>query len=113
MNLVHYDARDAGKEAARTLRGQQDEQRFRGGHEHVGRFAQHLLTLGGRRVAGSYRRSNRRERNASFSSELDELGQRFFEVLVHVVGERLKRRDIDDQRLIRQRPGCGAADEIV
>ena len=47
------------------------------------------------------------------SGRREQLAERRLEVLANVVGQRLERRDVDDERLVGQLAVGGAADQVV
>ena len=53
------------------------------------------------------------QRIAACGGELLDLGERAVEILLHVVGERLERGDVDDLRGGRERAGDGQAQESI
>ena len=87
VDLVHDHGLRAGEELARPG-GEHQVERLRGRDEHVGRSAQHRLALALRGVAGA---------NAHRHVAADP-PERGAQVLLHVVGEGLQRRDVDQPR---------------
>ena len=55
VDLVHDHGAHLGEPGPARLRGEQDEERLRRGHQHVGRPAADRAPLVGRRVAGAHR----------------------------------------------------------
>ena len=80
------------------LGAEQDVERFRRGHEDVGRAAAHLLALGGRRVARSDPGPDLDIGKAEPAQLLADAGERRFEVAMDVVRQRFERRHVDDLR---------------
>jgi hypothetical protein len=113
VNLVHDHGCDAREEAPRTLRGQKNEERLGRRDQHVRRRPQHRLTLRGGRIAGAHRGANRLQTHEALVGQSGQRRKRLLEVLAHVVGKRLERRDVHDERTIRQRSVGGAPEEVV
>jgi hypothetical protein len=89
VHLVEDQRLDAPERVAR-LRRQQQEERFGGGDEDVGRVAEERLALLLRRVA----RANRHAQLAL------ETGERAAKVALDVVVERLQRRDVEQAQAV-------------
>src|SRR5439155_4755251 len=103
VNLIHNQRADRGQQLAARLRSEQQVKRFRRGDENVRRSPRNRLPLCRRRVPGAHLRPHfnvaaflRPQRGANSR-------QRFLEVLVNVVAQRLQRRHIEDPCLVRQR----------
>jgi hypothetical protein len=71
-------------------RGEQQEQRLRGGDQHVGRGAGELAALVGRGVAGAHADRDVRHRQPEPLAGLADPGQRRAQVALHVHGQRLE-----------------------
>jgi hypothetical protein len=94
VDLVQDDPLD-GRESFAELRGAQDDREALGRRdENVGRPPDLLLAFLGRRVSGSDAHPHQRLGLALLPSQLGELSQRFLEVPVDVVRERLEGRDV-------------------
>ena len=94
VDLVH-DHLLGAVEDLRRLAGEHQVQRLGRRDEDVRRLADHRLALALRRVAGA-------------DGDLDvgaDAAQRRAQVLLHVVGERLERRDVDEPGAVRGRLG--------
>ena len=92
VHLVEDHRLDAAQRLAR-LRGEQQEERLRGGDEDVGRSPQHAAALLGGRVAGAHADGELRV----------EPGQRAAEIPLDVVVERLERRDVEQAQSLSGR----------
>ena len=74
---------------ARLCAGKQQVQRLRRGDEDVRRRFEHGHTLFLQRVAGAHAGANLRDEVTLFECKLQDFRKRRFQVLLHVVGERL------------------------
>ena len=113
VDLVHDDGSGAGEHGPPALAGEEDVERFRGGHQDVRRLPAHRLARRARGVAGAHH-------GADAGAGLPGLGQgavdareRHFQVLVHVVAERLERRDVDHPGRVGQRRPAAVPDQGV
>ncbi len=113
MNLIDNERRRALQHMARPLRRQQNEKRFRRGHQDVWRLLQHPRAVRHRRVAGSYSGPNRRQLHAFFFGQLRDLGEWDLQVPVHVIAERLERRHVDHVRRVLQRLCARRANQLI
>ncbi len=77
---------------------EQDVQRLRCGDEDVGRATAHAFTLAGRRVAGAHPGADLDIGQAALAQRLPDARERFLQVALDVVGQRLQRRDVDHLR---------------
>ncbi len=93
---------DAAQVLAGFARGEQDVERLGRGDEDVRRVAEHGGALFGQRVAGADSGADLGGEIAAFEGELLDLAQGLIEILLHVVRERLERRDVDDLRCRRE-----------
>ncbi|OLL76760.1 nitrate reductase molybdenum cofactor assembly chaperone [Pseudonocardia sp. Ae168_Ps1] len=104
VDLVEDHRRDPAQRLAGG-RGEQQEQRLRGGHQHVGRGPLELPPLVGGGVAGARADGDVGDRITEPLCGLPDAGERRPEVALHVDGERLQRRDVEDPapaaRLVR------------
>ena len=73
----------------------------------------HLLAFVGGGIAGADGGADEIEFDALARGELGDFGQRYFEVLVDVVAERLKGRDVDDLGFIGKLAVAGGANQPV
>jgi hypothetical protein len=73
----------------------------------------HLLAFPDLGVPGANRGADRRKRNAFLSGKLINLAERRFEVFADVVAERLQRRDVNSDRLVRQYARSRLAHESI
>ncbi len=87
---------DGPEDLPAFLGSQEDVERLRRRHQDVRHRAKHFLPLRGRSVSGAHRRSDRREGDAAPRGEIPDSSEGHFEVLVDVVAERAKRRNVDD-----------------
>ncbi len=97
------DAPLDGSQRLPRARGEHQVERLGRGDEHVGRRAEHRLALLLGRVAGP-------DRDGDLAA--DPLERRA-QVLLHVVGERLERRDVHEPRLLLLPCGRGSGDQAV
>ncbi len=91
VNLIDNHGAHVPQRSAASLRGQQNEQRLRCGHQDVRRTLDHLPPLGRRGIAGPHRRSDGRQQQSALCGKRGDAGQRHIQVLVDVVAERLQR----------------------
>jgi hypothetical protein len=94
MHLVEDDRAHPPQRLPRS-RGEQQEQRLRGGHQHVGRGAGEQATLVGRGVAGPHRHRDLRRRRPLALRGLPDPGQWRAQVALHVDRQRLERGDVE------------------
>jgi len=113
VDLVHDDGAGGAQHVARLLGGEQDEERFGRGDQHVRALFAHPLALPRGRVAGADGGANRRERNALGGRRGGDFGERHFQVDVDIVAQRLERRDVDDLGLVGERAETGGAHQPV
>ena len=99
VDLVDDHRADVAEDAATGLRRQQDVERLRRRHEHVRRRAHHGRAFSLRRVARAHEHPHLRQRRVGRAH----LGERARQVLLHVVAERLQRRDVEHPRLVGER----------
>ncbi len=84
-------------------RAEQDVEGFRRGDDDMRRPLRHLRAFGRRCVAGTDPGADLDIRQAALFQRRADAGDRRFEILLDVVGERLQGRDIDDLRRIGER----------
>ena len=113
MNFIDDHAAHRLEHIAAGFRGQQDEQRFRGGHEYVRRTALHERTFRLRGIAGTHLRTNRHIRIAVFEQGVANAVQRQLEVLMNIIGKSFQRRDVKHPDLIRERKLQTLVHELV
>src|SRR2546426_546471 len=104
LDLVHDHGPHAAQHLAGALGREDQIERLRGGDEDVRGAQPHLLALRARRVAGAYQRADLHIRQAQGFERAANLGERLRQVLLHVVGERLERRDVHHLRPVGERP---------
>ena len=104
VQLVDDHALDRLEHLAARVRGEQDEERLRRGHQDVRRVAPHALALGGRRVARAHGTADVEVRQAHRDEAFADAGQRLLEVLADVVGQGLERRHVEHLHRIGQAP---------
>ena len=95
VHLVHDDRLHAPERLPR-LGGEQQEQRFRRGDQHVGRLAGQLPALVGGGVTGPHRDVDVRLGQAQIAGRVPDTGQRGAQVPLDVGGQRLERGDVQD-----------------
>ncbi len=98
VDLVHDDRLDRLHHPAATLAPEEKVEGLGCGHEDVGRPTRHGCTLARGGVARADQHAHLRNGRVAGA----DLGQRRLEVLLDVIGERAKRRDIKNLRLVRQ-----------
>ena len=113
VDLIDDHGAHGAQHLARSFRGQQNEQRFRGGDQNVRRFFAHALAVRGRRIAGANGGSDGRERHAAQRGELRDLGERRFQIALHIVRKRFQRRNVDDVRFRGKGVGARGANEAI
>ncbi len=113
VNLIDDQGPRRSQHFARSRGGQQDEQRFRRGHQNVRRVLPHALTFGGGRVSGAHRGADFRQRNSLRASQRSDAFERSFEVLANIVAQGFERRDVDHLGLVGQLAQAGLAHQIV
>ena len=94
------------------VRGQQQEQRLGRGDQDVGGVALEPRALGGRGVAGADRHRRDVVGDAGGRGQVGDAGQRRAQVALHVHGQRLERRQVQDAaaRVARAAPARTSAD---
>ena len=95
------------------LGGEQDVERLGRRDEDVRRPARHRLALVRRRVAGAHHDAQRRAAPSPCEPASARARQRLLQVLLHVVAERLQRRDVDDVRAVLERAGRAGGEQAV
>ena len=106
VNLVDDHGAGAGQHLPPALAREQDVQRFGRRDDDVGETPAHPLALKLRCVSRAHRAADSRLRQAhAFQLGTDPF-ERYFEVALNVVGERLQRRYVDDARLVGKRPAA-------
>jgi hypothetical protein len=113
VNLIHDHGAHAGEVLAALAGGQQQVERLRRGDQDVRRMLEHREALFGQSVSGAHGGADLGAQIAALHGELLYLSERAVEVLLHVVGERLERRDIDDLRLRGEIAGERGAQQLV
>ncbi|MBV6412664.1 MAG: hypothetical protein OMOMHJEC_00447 [Xanthomonadales bacterium] len=100
VDLVDDHAACAGEHRPPGLRSEQDVQRLRRGHEDVRRALAPARALGLRGVAAAHGAADRDRRPAEGLQFRRDPRQRAFQVQVHIVRQRLQRRDVDHPRAV-------------
>ncbi len=95
VDLVHNHRLHRAKIFAALLRRQQNVERLRRSDQNVRRPLQHRAPLRGQGIAGAHRGADRRAQIAPLQRQLLNLAQRLLQILLHIVAERLQRRDVD------------------
>ena len=103
VDLVDDDGTRRGEHRAPRLRAEQNVERLGSRHDHVGRPPPHTRPFGLRGVTGAHQRADVHVGKAERCELRADSRERCCEILLDVVGQGLQRRDIDDERLIRQR----------
>ncbi len=113
VDLVDDDRAHGAQRRARPLGGQKDEERLRRRDQNVGRLAQHLGALGLGRVARADGGADRAQRDPALVGQRADLRERSLEVALHVVGQCLEWRHVDDQSLVAERARLCPAHDLV
>ncbi len=98
VDLVDDDRLDGAQRVAALLAGDQQVERLGGGDHEARRLAHHRAALRAGGVAGAHRHAHLGRIEAELGGDARDLGQRPFEVLGDVDGQRLQRRHVDDAR---------------
>ena len=98
VDLVDDDRLDGAQRVAPLLAGDQEIERLGGGDHEARRLAHHRAALRAGGVAGAHRHPHLGCIEAELGGDVGDLGQRPFEVLGDVDGQRLQRRHVDDAR---------------
>ena len=113
VDFVDDDGARRRQHLAARLRSQQDIERLGRRDDNMWRPLAHPRALGLRRIAGADQCANLHIRQVHRLELLTDPGQGNRQILLNIVGERLERRNVDDERLVGQ--GCldTAADQAV
>ena len=113
VDLVDDHRAHLAERGASARGGEQDVDRLRRGHEDVRRPLGHALALGRGRVAGADADLDPRQLDTLARRPRCDLGQRHAQVAVHVVGQRLQRRHVQDVHAIGQRRAQAVFHQLV
>ena len=113
MDLVDDDRPRRRQHLPARLGAEQHVERLGRRDDDVRRPLAHARALGLRRVAGADQRADLDVRQIERLQLFADTGERQRQVLLDVVGQRLQRRNVDDQRLVGQRRLDAAADQAV
>ena len=113
VDLVDDRHRGSGQHAPARRRTEQDVERLRRGHQDVRRSPCLTRALRRRRVAGAYGGADDRVLDACRVQPRENPGERFLQIALDVVGERLQRRYVDHRRGLLRRPLDDSAHEPV
>ena len=113
VDLVHDHGAGAGEHGASALAGEEDVERFRRGHQDVGRLPAHGLARCARGVAGAHHGPDAGAGFPGLGEGAVDAGERHLQVLVHVVAERLERRDVDHPGRVGERRPAAVPDQGV
>ena len=113
MDLVDDHGAGRCQHLAARRTGHQDVQGFRRRHDDVRRAFAHADAFGLWRVAGADGAADAGGRQAQAFELRADTGERHLEIALDVVRQRLQWRDVDDARLVGQRPCGGLAHERV
>jgi hypothetical protein len=113
VDLVDDHRFRGAEEPAAVVGGQQDVEGLGRGDQDVGRALDHRGAFRGRGVAGSDCNADLGQLEALGGGELANLAERFLEVLLDVVAERLEGRDVDHRGLVGQVAVGRALDQLV
>jgi hypothetical protein len=105
VDLIDDDAAHRTQHAAAAVRAKQDVERLGGGHQDMRRPAprQGAITL--RRIAGAHGGADVDVHQAQACQLVPDSLERRLEVEADVVGQRLQRRDVEDDGFLRQPSG--------
>ena len=100
MDLVNDHGPRGLEHGAAGVRAEQDVEGLRRGHYDMRRKLGRTLAFGWWRVAGAHPRADHDIGQPLCAEHLSDTGERKVEIAVNIVRKRLKRRDIDDLRLV-------------
>ncbi len=113
MNFVDYQGAHRSQHFARPRRSQQNVQRFRRGHQNVGRVLAHPLALPSGCVAGANSGPDLPQRDVIGACDGRDSGQRNLQILMNIVTQGLERRHIQHLGLIGKLTQAGAAHQVI
>ena len=113
MELVNDDGPYRTEHPAPRVGSQQQVERLRRRYEDVGWIAPHAGAFVRRCIAATYRRAQLDVGSAGLEEAVTDTGKRYLEILVNIVGQRLERRDVEDDGLVGQARLEGLADQRV
>ena len=113
VDLVDDRGLHAFEHGAPALAGEEDVERLRRRHQDVRRLPAHRLARRARRVAGAHHGPDPRFALSRRGEPAVDTGERHLEVLVHVVAERLERRDVEHPGRIGERGTAALPDQRV
>ena len=113
VNLVHDHGANGAQILPRLRTRQQQVQRLGRGHQDVRRCLQHRQPLLRQGVARAHAGTNLRQEVAAFQRQRQNFFQGLVQVLLNVIGERLKRRNIDNLRRRGQPSFDGLHDQLI
>ena len=87
MDFIHDHRFDGPENLAAFLRGEQNVQRLRRGHQDVRRTLQHRAPLLHQRVAGAHGRADLRHQQAACAGNLEDFAERLLQVFLNVVAQ--------------------------
>ena len=103
VDLVDDRGADARQHGASALAREQDVERLRRGHQDVRGLPAHGVARRARGVAGAHHRPDPRPRLAGLDQRAVDAFEGYLQVLVHVVAERLERRDVEHPGRVGER----------
>ena len=103
VNLVDDGGVDAREHGAPALAGEQDVERLRRRHQDVRRVPAHGFARRARGIAGAHHGADARTGLTGFGERPVDAFERYLQVPVHVVAERLEGRDVEHAGGVRQR----------
>ena len=113
VDLVHDRGLRAREHGPPALAGEEDVERFRRRHQDVRRLPAHGLARRARGVAGAHHGADAGAGLPGLGKGAVDARERHFQVLVHVVAERLERRDVDHPGRVGQRRPAAVPDQGV
>src|SRR5882724_5295180 len=100
MDFVHDDGVYVSKNAAALLSSEQNVERFRRGHQDMGRPLQHPLTFMHERVAGPDGCPNLRHQQTFFAGQSSDLPQRPFQIFLDIIPQGFQWRYVENLRTV-------------
>ena len=113
MDLVDNDRSSRRQHFPARLGAEQHVKRFGRRDDDMRRALAHAGALGLRRVAGADQGADLDIGQIERFELLADTGERQRQILLDIVGQRFQRRNVNDQRLVRQRRLDAAADQAV
>ena len=113
VDLVDDRGADAREHGASARAREQDVERLRRGHQDVRGLPAHGLARRAWGVAGAHHRPDPRSRLAGLDQRAVDAFEGYLQVLVHIVAERLERRDVEHASRVGERRPAAVAHQGV